>query len=120
MRKLNHEHIFVLPFLENNGLNLEDVQPGLWELSIPFTTNQAIKNVVDSVGERYLSSGEILLHGDYYPGSWMTQENNLYVIDPEFAFAGFAEFDLGVMAAHLIMATGKKKPFEQNIRSLSR
>ncbi len=38
----------------------------------------------------------------------MTEADNLYVIDPEFAFPGFAEFDLGVMAAHLIMATGKK------------
>ena len=113
MRKLNHRHIFVLPFLENNGFNLDELQPGLSELSIPFTTNKALKNVVDSVGQRYLSPGNTLLHGDYYPGSWMTENENLYVIDPEFAFAGFAEFDLGVMAAHLIMATGKKSHLNQ-------
>ena len=27
---------------------------------------------------------------------------------PEFSFIGFAEFDLGVMAAHMVMATGNK------------
>jgi 5-methylthioribose kinase len=56
----------------------------------------------------YLSEGAVLLHGDYYPGSWMRSEGNLFVIDPEFSFLGFAEFDLGVMAAHLILATDQK------------
>ena len=28
MRRLNHQHIFVLPFLKDNGLDLDDVQPG--------------------------------------------------------------------------------------------
>ena len=28
-----------------------------------------------------------------------------YIIDPEFSFKGFAEFDLGVMGAHFIMAS---------------
>ena len=108
MRRLNHQHIFVLPFLEDNGLDLDDVQPGLQELSVPFKTDAALKSVVDRIGQKYLSPGKTLLHGDYYPGSWMTEADNLYVIDPEFAFPGFAEFDLGVMAAHLVMATGKK------------
>ncbi|HET8736780.1 MAG TPA: phosphotransferase [Pricia sp.] len=109
MRQLNHRHIFVLPFLEDNGLDLDEVQPGLQELSISFKGDAALKSVVDHIGEKYLSPGNTLLHGDYYPGSWMTEADNLYVIDPEFAFAGFAEFDLGIMAAHLIMATGKKR-----------
>jgi len=113
MRRLNHQHIFVLPFLEDNGLDLDDVQPGLQELSIPFKTDAALKSVVDRIGKKYLSPGKTLLHGDYYPGSWMTEADNLYVIDPEFAFPGFAEFDLGVMAAHLIMATGKKRFLNQ-------
>ncbi len=60
---------------------------------------------MESVGNRYLSPGDTLLHGDYYPGSWMTVNEKVFVIDPEFSFMGFAEYDLGVMAAHGIMAT---------------
>lgn len=108
MRRLNHQHIFVFPFLEDNGFELDKVQPGLQKLAMPYKTDTAIKSVVDQVGRKYLSPGKTLIHGDYYPGSWMTEAENLYVIDPEFAFMGFAEFDLGVMAAHIIMATGKK------------
>ncbi|MRI01788.1 phosphotransferase [Kriegella sp. EG-1] len=109
MRELNHQHIFILPFLKDNGFSLDDIQQGLQELSIPYKNDKALKKVIKKVGKKYLSKGKTLLHGDYYPGSWMTEKNNLYVIDPEFSFRGFAEFDLGVMAAHLIIATGKKK-----------
>lgn len=113
MRRLNHQHIFVLPFLEDNGFNLDEVQPGLQELSIHFKDDDALKRVVNHIGEKYLSPGNTLLHGDYYPGSWMTEADNLYVIDPEFAFAGFPEYDLGIMVAHIIMATGKKRFLNQ-------
>ena len=105
LRQLNHQHIFVLPFMENNGFDLNEIQQGLQELSLYYKSNEDLKTVVHSIGEKYLSSGNVLLHGDFYPGSWMKNENRLYVIDPEFSFVGFAEFDLGVMAAHLIMAT---------------
>tara|TARA_B100001179_G_scaffold232016_1_gene223502 strand:- start:1745 stop:2815 length:1071 start_codon:yes stop_codon:yes gene_type:complete len=108
MRFLNHKHIFVVPFSEKNELDLDSIQEGLNDLSIPFKTSKTIRAVVEEVGEKYLSSGDTLIHGDYYPGSWMTEGENLYIIDPEFGFVGFPEFDLGVMAAHIIMATGKK------------
>ena len=105
LRQLNHQHIFVLPFLEDNGFQLNDIQEGLQELSLPYKKDTAIKKVVHKLGDRYLSKGNVLIHGDYYPGSWMQLENEVYIIDPEFSFIGFKEFDLGVMTAHLIMAT---------------
>ena len=109
MRRLNHQHIFVFPFLEHNDFQLDEIQPGLEEIALPYKEDTAIKSIVDDVGKKYLSDdGNTLIHGDYYPGSWMTEGPNLYIIDPEFGFVGFAEFDLGVMAAHIIMATGKK------------
>ena len=105
LRKLNHQHIFVLPFLEDNGFQLNDVQEGLQELSLPYKRDNAIKAVVNKLGDMYLSKGNVLIHGDYYPGSWMQLEDEVYIIDPEFGFIGFREFDLGVMTAHLILAT---------------
>ena len=105
MRQLNHQHIFVLPFLEENGFELDKVQPGLETLAAPYKKDLALKKTVGNLGEKYLSKGNTLLHGDYYPGSWMSKEAVIYIIDPEFSFVGFAEFDLGVMVAHLIMIT---------------
>ncbi|PCJ98963.1 MAG: hypothetical protein COA50_00830 [Flavobacteriaceae bacterium] len=107
LRQLNHQHIFVLPFMEENGFQLDNIQNGLQELSSPYKTDITLKMVVEEIGEKYLQEGKVLLHGDYYPGSWMTESNNIYVIDPEFSFVGFAEFDLGVMIAHLTMASLK-------------
>lgn len=105
MRALNHQHIFVLPFLMDNGFSLDDIQPGLQQLSMTYKEDQNLKDQIGEIGKKYLSEGKTLLHGDYYPGSWMATGDNLYVIDPEFGFLGFAEFDLGVMTAHLILAT---------------
>lgn len=108
MRELNHQHIFVLPFLEDNGFQLDDIQEGLQKLSMPYKQDASLKAVIKEIGGKYLSQGNTLLHGDYYPGSWMTEAENLYIIDPEFGFVGFAEFDLGVMAAHIIIATANE------------
>ncbi len=105
LRELNHQHIFVLPFMEDNGFQLDDIQPGLQALSLPFKTDTALKAIVDKLGKKYLAEGDTLIHGDYYPGSWMSNNEQVFVIDPEFSFRGFPEFDLGVMAAHLIMAS---------------
>ena len=65
------------------------------------------------LGEIYLEAdvskggSKVLLHGDYYPGSWLKTEAGFRVIDPEFCFCGPREFDLGVLAAHWIFCGGK-------------
>ncbi len=43
LRQLNHQHVFALPFLEDNGFNLDDVQPGLEKLSLPYKTDEELK-----------------------------------------------------------------------------
>jgi len=105
LRRLNHQHMFVLPFLEDNGFQLDDVQQGLQRIAAPYKTNPRLKTDIKAIGEKYLSKGTVLLHGDYYPGSWMEAIDTIFVIDPEFSFVGFAEFDLGVLAAHCILIT---------------
>ncbi|MFT5884612.1 MAG: 5-methylthioribose kinase [Arcticibacterium sp.] len=104
MKELNHEHIFNYPFLEENGFDLDTVQDGLQDLAMVYKTNELLKKKATLLGERYLSNGSTLLHGDYYPGSWLNTERGLKVIDPEFGFMGDAEFDLAVMLAHFKMA----------------
>ncbi len=105
MRQLNAEHIFNYPYLEDNEFNLDEVLPGLQDLALTYKTDQALKSRIKALGDRYLTDGKHLLHGDYYPGSWLkTLAGDVKVIDPEFCFLGPAEFDLSVTMAHLIMA----------------
>ena len=104
MRQLNHEHIFNFPYLEENGFNLDEVQTGLQAAAMPYKTNAVLKAKIKTCGATYLAQGKHLLHGDFYPGSWLKVADGLKVIDPEFGFVGSAEFDLGVLIAHLLMA----------------
>lgn len=113
LRKLNHQHIFILPFINDNGINLDDIQEGLTEISQAIINDPNIKAKVNEFGNLYLSEGEVLLHGDYYPGSWMQQDDSIFVLDPEFSFTGPAEFDVAVMIAHLVMATSQETIFEE-------
>ncbi len=101
MRTLNHEHIFNFPFLEENGVDLDTIQPGLQEVSLPYKTDLPLKQVIHALGNRYLADGKVLMHGDYYPGSWLQVSSGIKIIDPEFGGLGDAEFDLGVFLAHL-------------------
>ncbi|MDP4655964.1 MAG: phosphotransferase [Algoriphagus sp.] len=101
MRSLNHEHIFNFPFLKENGFNLDSVQSGLQEASIPYKTDPLLKERIQALGIRYLAEGKGLMHGDFYPGSWLQVPSGIKIIDPEFGGLGDAEFDLGIFLAHL-------------------
>lgn len=100
MKTLNHEHIFNFPFEEENGFDLDSIQPGLQEISLIFKRDRKLKEALIKLGERYLSDGNTLLQGDFYPGSWLKVEDGLKIIDPEFGFMGDKEFDVGVLFAH--------------------
>ncbi len=126
MKQLNHEHIFNFPFDSQNNFDLDTVQIGLASLGQEFKENQELKNKIGSLGEKYLKSGSSLLHGDFYPGSIMQTSTGLKIIDPEFAFMGDPEFDLGVLKAHLLLAGNKTAenflenyPLETNILLLN-
>ena len=104
MRRLNHQHLFVFPLQEDNGFDLDQVLPGLQAAARPFRRDAALRRRMEALGKRYLGSGPCLLHGDYFPGSWLRIGDAVRVIDPEFCFFGPPEYDLGVALAHLMMA----------------
>ncbi|MCB1684940.1 MAG: phosphotransferase [Pseudomonadales bacterium] len=105
MRELNHAHIFEIPLQADNGVvPLE----GTAELARAFASDRRLKERAAHLGTLYLqapgnSGRTVLLHGDFYPGSWLrgSSPDEVFIIDPEFAFIGPAEFDLGVWLAHL-------------------
>lgn len=106
MRALNHAHVFELPFADEPVVDLEHIAPGLAALRAPFLA-PPVRAALAAAGARYRASaaaGDRLLHGDFYPGSWLRTDTGLAVIDPEFGFVGPPEFDVAVALAHLDLA----------------
>ncbi len=101
MRELNHFHIFTFPLQPDNGFDLDAITPGLSAAAQTLKDDAAYVARVTELGALYLQDGVTLLHGDFFPGSWLQTADGLKVIDPEFCFFGAAEFELGVMLAHL-------------------
>jgi 5-methylthioribose kinase len=104
MRQLNHYHIFVYPFQLGNGLALDDITPGFERVADRVKKMDRVQRRAQELGQLYLSDGDYLLHGDFFPGSWLRTADGLKVIDPEFGFTGPREFDVGVFLAHLRIA----------------
>lgn len=105
MRQLNHAHIFVVPLDTDNGLDLDAITPGLADAARSLQADSSYVQEVRRLGrEVYLADGECLLHGDFFPGSLLRTTAGPKVIDPEFAFYGRPEFDVGVFLAHLILS----------------
>jgi 5-methylthioribose kinase len=104
MRSLNHAHLFVIPLDPENGLDLDAITPGLAEIAATLRRHAPYVQALSRLGRAYLEDGEALLHGDFYPGSWVRSERGAKVIDPEFAYFGRSEYDVGVFRAHLILA----------------
>jgi len=110
MRELNHAHIFDIPLRADNGVDLDAITPGLTAVARELRVNAALNARMRALGDIYLGraaheSKPVLLHGDYYPGSWLADDGSgIHVIDPEFAFVGPAEFDVGVLIAHFTFA----------------
>lgn len=105
MRALNGLHIFDFPLDPTTGFDLDAITPGLQVVGDKLKHDMDFVTAVKSVGERYQNgeaqAGDVLLHGDLYPGSWLTTENGLFVIDPEFCWIGPPEWDIGMLIAHL-------------------
>ncbi|MFD2201146.1 phosphotransferase [Shivajiella indica] len=116
MKFLNHEHIFIFPFVEESGFDLDQLHPGLQKIADFYKNIASLKNAIEELGQRYLASGEYLLHGDFYPGSWMKVSENIKILDPEFAFLGDREFDLGVMFAHLKLAKVPQNMIDESLQ----
>ncbi len=106
MRELNHAHIFAIPLEHDNGLELESHEEGFNVAADALKNDGHYCEIVREIGKRYLADsneGSCLLHGDYYPGSWLRTAAGPRVIDPEFCFVGEPEFDLGVCVAHFAL-----------------
>ena len=101
MRELNAEHIFRYPFAQQTGFDVDAVTPGLAAVAASCRADAALMARIRQLEQRYLVDGDTLVHGDFFPGSFLLTPSGMKIIDPEFCFFGDAEFDVGVLLAHL-------------------
>jgi 5-methylthioribose kinase len=104
MRVLNHDHIFRIPLVPDNGLDLDAITPGLAAAAETLQGDTGFVNRVIELGRVYLADGDHLVHGDFFPGSWLDTSFGVRIIDPEFCFLGPRAFDVGTMLGHLHLA----------------
>ncbi len=107
MRSLNHEHQYDFPLTGNNGLDLDRITPGLADEAGNLMLDEEYCAIVADLGRRYLADGPMLVHGDFFPGSWLQTDHGPAVIDTEFSFLGCREYDLGVFLAHLVLISSQ-------------
>jgi 5-methylthioribose kinase len=119
MRALNHAHIFVIPLQAADGAEVDTFEPGLGKAAQRLLSDAEYLARVRETGERYLRDGACLLHGDFFPGSWLRSDRGLRVIDPEFSFPGDPEVDLGCAVAHLALAQQPVEVAERFLRGYS-
>jgi 5-methylthioribose kinase len=106
MRELNHAHIFDLPLRSPPLLDLDALAPGLATAATILRADAKLLQVIQTTGQLYLAtaSDPVLLHGDFFFGSFLSTPAGLRVIDPEFCFPGPRAFDLAVTIAHLALS----------------
>jgi 5-methylthioribose kinase len=97
--KLTEDLVFSFPFMEHETNDNENVEnnPDAQKLF----SDMEFKERVLELKYKFMTQSDALLHGDLHTGSIMINENETYIIDPEFAFVGPFGFDIGALLANL-------------------
>lgn len=102
MKTLNHQYIFELPYTDHS-FDVSSLFPTQAQSVKTLINDVFVSRIAEEFGEIYKTQGQQLLHGDYYPASWLANQDKLYIIDPEFCLVGKIEFDLSVALAHMAL-----------------
>ncbi|MEH6403571.1 MAG: S-methyl-5-thioribose kinase [Sneathiella sp.] len=100
--KITEDFVFTHPFEDNetNEYNPE-LSP---EIIAAIQRDPKLRAAVGEMKYAFMTKAEALLHGDFHIGSIMANEEETFVIDPEFSFYGPMGFDLGAMIGNLFLA----------------
>jgi 5-methylthioribose kinase len=100
--RITEDLVFTYPF--------EDHSSNVYSAALPRAAIDRLRYTPElraAVGEMkwaFMNRAETLIHGDLHTGSIMVNEDETYVIDPEFAFYGPMAFDVGAIIANLLLA----------------
>lgn len=100
--RITEDLVFTYPF-EDHASNL--YSPALPRSAIErLRHTPALRVAAAEMKWAFMNHAETLLHGDLHTGSIMVNQDETYVIDPEFAFYGPMGFDIGALLANLLLA----------------
>ncbi|QDP41346.1 S-methyl-5-thioribose kinase [Radiobacillus deserti] len=100
MCQISEEFIFSYPF-RNHGMNrfhpdlLNDVQ-NIWD-------DRSLQKEVAYLKNQFRTTKQCLIHGDLHTGSLMVSEQDMFIIDTEFACYGPIGFDIGLFIGHVLL-----------------
>jgi 5-methylthioribose kinase len=100
MRRLHGDHIFALPFRENDfGLSapLRARAEAVWR------DDDAVA-LADAAYRDYLAPTGALVHGDVQGGNVLCTAGGPRLLDAEISHVGDAAFDIGILLAHLMLS----------------
>lgn len=99
---LTENFIFSHPFYDSDT---NSYTPGLTDEDIKgIQEDGELKVKAAFLRYKFMNNAEILLHGDLHTGSIMANQEETYIIDPEFAFFGPAGFDAGLLTGNMFLA----------------
>lgn len=102
--KITEDLVFTEPYndYKNRNIilkeNIEFVKENIYE-------DENLKLEVSHLKHKFLTSTEALIHGDLHSGSIFIDEEDVKVIDPEFAFFGPLSYDIGNFLGNLLIAS---------------
>lgn len=99
MRRLHGDHIFLLPFRENDFPLSERVAARAAELQ----ADAPLLRTLDAAYARYLEPRGCLLHGDVQPANVLLPATGPKLLDAEIAHVGDPAFDVGQLVGHLLL-----------------
>lgn len=98
--KITEDLVFTEPYrkTERNAYH-EELTPQVRALQ----ARDDLRSEVALMKEKFMTHAQALIHGDLHTGSIMVNQQETYVIDPEFAFYGPMGFDIGAVIGNLFL-----------------
>ncbi len=100
MQRLHGDHIFHLPYRENDFPLSDAVR----ERAVRIWDDAALVGTIDAAYRRYLTPEGALVHADVQPTNVLLAERGPVLLDAEIAHVGDPAFDVGIWIAHLWLA----------------
>jgi 5-methylthioribose kinase len=100
--KITEDLVFTFPFEDHPSNVYSNAFPK--QMIERIRRTPALRVAVAEMKWSFMNDTETLVHGDLHTGSIMVNEDETYVIDPEFAFYGPMGFDVGAVLANLLLA----------------